>query len=92
MLKKITLLVLVALVVLSAAVSASAATIALEIDGEKVKSDVAPYLDETGTTLVPLRVISERMPLCTKKLKTGFTNPLCRFPEDSSRGCALQEL
>lgn len=61
MLKKSLLFVLVALVVLSATITASAATIDLVIDGKKVESDVAPYLDETNTTLVPLRVISETL-------------------------------
>ncbi|MGB4437759.1 MAG: stalk domain-containing protein, partial [Sedimentibacter sp.] len=61
MLKKVALFILIAVCALSSVFSASAATINLKIDGKTVASDVAPFLDETGTTLVPLRVISETL-------------------------------
>jgi len=60
MFKKITAFILMATLVISMGSSASAASITLNIDNKAVSSDVAPIV-ENGTTLVPVRVISETL-------------------------------
>lgn len=56
--KKISLLIITMLMILCIAVPAFASDISLEINGIKIESKVSP-LAENGTTLVPIRVISE---------------------------------
>ena len=62
MIKRIfsTMIAVVMLTCLAVPVSASAATITLVIDGVRQSADVAPVV-ESGTTLVPLRLISETL-------------------------------